>query len=70
MIDVRPVIRIIFALILMGGMAGMKHFGANFETGSPGFFRPRLGRPPKTGEKKALSSPLDWRLVQKREADR
>ena len=48
-----------FVLTQLGGALRVKHLGANFETNSPGFFRPRLGEPRKTRGKKAVISPLD-----------
>ena len=40
----------------LGGGVPVKHFGAKFETGSPGFLRPRLRNPRKRSRKKAESS--------------
>jgi hypothetical protein len=55
---------IIFEPTFMGDRTKLKYFVSNFETSSSGLFRPRLRRPQKTREKKALSFPIGGRMVQ------
>ena len=47
----------------------MKHFGANFETNSPGFFRPWVGDPPENQAKEGRKFAARPAAVAKDEAD-
>ena len=47
----------------------MKHFGANFETSSSGFFRPRVGDPPENQAKEGPKFAARPAAVSKNEAD-
>ena len=47
----------------------MQHFGANFETNSPGFFRPQVGDPPENQAKERRKFAARLAAVSKNEAD-